>query len=257
MLFAATVSKLGIPPYPVHLKIDTGMHRLGFQPGESGLLVEFLSNHPEIYIKSLFSHLAASEDPLQDYFSLEQINRFTRVSDNLSAGLGYPFIRHILNSAGIERFPQARFEMVRLGIGLYGFSSRLSEVKPIASLRTRISQIHDLPAGEAVGYGRLSILPGPSRIAVIPVGYADGIDRRLGNGNYSMLVRDLPAPTIGNICMDMTLLDVTGLEAVEGDEVEVFGPRNSAMVMASVLGTIPYEILTSIPERVKRVYLFD
>lgn len=258
-LFADTVRRQGIPPYPIHLKIDTGMHRLGFQVSESDHLIEFLRNHQEIYIKSMFSHLAASEDPSQDRFTMHQIDQFTGVCDLFSSKMGYSFLRHILNSAGIERFPEAQFEMVRLGIGLYGFSSiGLEEVRPIATLRTTISQIHDLSAGESVGYGRLSVLAKSSRIAVIPIGYADGIDRRLGNGNYKMMIRDQYAPTTGNICMDMTMLDVTGLDDVnEGDEVIVFGPRNSASVMASILGTIPYEIITSVPERVKRIYLFE
>jgi alanine racemase len=256
-MFSDTVRKLVLPSYPVHLKMDTGMHRLGFQLGETERIIEFLQNHPEIYVKSLFSHLAASEDPSEDRFTHRQIDLFTNVANQLSSRLGYPFLRHILNSAGIERFPEAQFEMVRLGIGLYGFSTGLDDLRPIATLRTTISQIHDLEAGETVGYGRETVLSKPSRIAVIPIGYADGIDRRLGKGRFKMLTGDKYVPTIGSICMDMTMLNVTGLNVAEGDEVIVFGPRNPVSKMASILRTIPYEIITSVPERVKRVYLFE
>jgi len=257
-LFARFAREQGNSAYPVHLKIDTGMHRLGFNPSDTGKIITWLREHPEVFVRSVFSHLAASDDPEADEFTRLQISTFTKTCDALSGGLGYTFLRHILNTAGITRFPGAQFEMVRLGIGLHGYDQNLSgEILPVATLKTVISQIHDLPPGEFVGYGRLTRLDKATRIAVIPIGYADGIDRRLGNGKYSMLFKGNRIPTIGNICMDMTLLDVTGSVAAEGDEVIVFGSNLPVTEMARVLGTIPYEILTSIPQRVKRVYLFE
>ncbi len=257
-VFTKTLRNLGLTSYPVHLKLDTGMHRLGFDFRETAPLLNFLKLHPEVFLKSVFSHLAASEDAGNDDFTNLQISRFSNACNDLSGELGYTFLRHILNSSGIERFSSAQFDMVRLGIGLYGIGhSGLLNLKPITTLKTIISQIHDLPSGESVGYGRKSILEKPSRIGIIPIGYADGIDRRLGNGNYSVVVRGKTASTIGNICMDMTMIDLTGTEADEGDEVIVFGPQNPVTRMAEVLGTIPYEVLTSISPRVKRIYQFE
>ncbi len=256
--FTGTVRKLGLGPYPVHLKLDTGMHRLGFDFREIPELGDFLGNHPEIFVRSVFSHLAASEDPSNDDFTKLQISRFAETCDSLARSTGYAFLRHILNSSGIERFPEAHFEMVRLGIGLYGHGhTDKMELRPIATLKTIISQTHDLPVGESVGYGRRTILNKPTRVGVIPIGYADGIDRKLGNGNYRMLVNGEEAATIGNICMDMTILDLNGTGAKEGDEVIVFGPQNPVTEMAAILQTIPYEVLTSVSPRVKRIYQFD
>jgi Alr-MurF fusion protein len=256
--FAKSVRNLGINPYPIHLKMDTGMHRLGFDFDKMDQLVTFFKQHPELYIKSVFSHLSSSEDPLQDDFTIMQIKRFSDACKQLYDGLGYPFLKHILNSSGIERFPMAHFNMVRLGIGLYGFGNTgLIDLKPIATLKTVISQVHNLPAGESVGYGRNAMLEQPARIGIIPIGYADGIDRRLGNGKYQMIVKGHLVSTIGNICMDMTILDLAQSEAKEGDEVIVFGPQNPLTGMAAILETIPYEVLTSISPRVKRIYQFD
>jgi alanine racemase len=256
--FARAAREEGRDPCPVHIKIDTGMHRLGFSPEEAELLGQFCWEHPEILIKSVFSHLSASEDPDSDPFTRQQISRLNIAAEILKTRVEYPFIKHILNTSGIKRFPEAQFDMVRLGIGLYGYESNGgSDLKPVATLKTIISQIHDLPAGEHVGYGRLTILKEPARVAVIPIGYADGIDRRLGNGNYKMMLKGQFVKTIGNICMDMTMLDITGIKAHEGDEVVVFSPEYPVTQMANILGTIPYEVLTSIPARVKRIYLFD
>ncbi len=256
--FARAAREFGGTPAACHLKFDTGMHRLGFKPDEAALLGDFMAIHTEIFIRTAFSHLSASEDPAADDFTRLQISRFEEACETLSAHCQYPFKKHILNTSGIGRFPEARFDMVRLGIGLYGYNGTLEAgLKPIATLRTVISQVHDLPAGETVGYGRMTILNKPARVAVIPIGYADGIDRRLGNGNYRMMIKGEAVATIGNICMDMTLLDVTDTKAVEGDEVVVFSPENPVTAMAEILNTIPYEILTSIPARVKRIYLFE
>jgi alanine racemase len=256
--YARAAREEGGDSYPAHLKFDTGMHRLGFSPADAELLSKFLAEHPEIKVKSVFSHLSASEDPDSDAFTRQQISKLNQASEILKSRLGYPFLKHILNTSGIKRFPEAQFDMVRLGIGLYGYESNgNSGLRPVATLKTVISQIHDLPAGEHVGYGRLTILKEPAKIAIIPIGYADGIDRRLGNGNYRMMVKGQFVRTIGNICMDMTILDVTGSKASEGDEVLVFSPDHPVTEMAQILGTIPYEVLTSIPSRVKRIYLFD
>ncbi|MFA6481662.1 MAG: bifunctional UDP-N-acetylmuramoyl-tripeptide:D-alanyl-D-alanine ligase/alanine racemase [Bacteroidales bacterium] len=257
-IFCKALRILGLDHYPIHLKLDTGMHRLGFSSGETRLIAGFLTDHPEVYLKSVFSHLSASEDPQNDEFTELQINRFTSSCSILSEKCGYPFLRHILNSSGIERFPSARFDMVRLGIGLYGFGNTgMLNLKPITTLKTIISQTHDIPAGDTVGYGRKARVDRLTRIGIIPIGYADGIDRRLGNGNYQLLLNGQPVPTIGNICMDMTMIDLNGTEGKEGDEVVVFGPLNPVSQMAEILHTIPYEVLTSISPRVKRIYQFD
>ncbi len=252
------LGKQGIRRFPVHLKIDSGMHRLGFDPEHLSPLVDILCKSEELLVRSVFSHLAASEDPNGDQFSHEQISRFSQACEKLKKCLPAEFMRHILNSSGIMRFPEAQMDMVRLGIGLYGlgFTNEL-DMKPVTTMKTRILQIHHLKAGEHVGYGTLNILERPAVIAIVPVGYADGIDRRLGNGNWSMVVNGALARTIGNVCMDMTLLDITGIEAIEGDEVLVIGSGAPVSEMANRLGTIPYEILTSVPPRVKRVFLFE
>ncbi|MFZ5941807.1 MAG: bifunctional UDP-N-acetylmuramoyl-tripeptide:D-alanyl-D-alanine ligase/alanine racemase [Bacteroidota bacterium] len=239
--------------YPVHIKMDTGMHRLGFDPGETDRIAEVI-NGSGLKVKTVFSHLAASEDPVHDAFTAEQIRRFEAASEQLRRKLGYSLKRHILNSAGIERFPEAQFELVRLGIGLHGIST-VSRLQPVSTYRTVVSQVHDLEAGETVGYSRAGVMKRKGTVAIIPVGYADGIDRRLGNGKGEMLVAGQRAKVIGNVCMDMTLLDVTGLTVREGDEVEIFGKSLPVTEVAEKLSTIPYEVLTSIPERVKRIYI--
>jgi len=239
--------------YPVHIKIDTGMHRLGFNPGEAADVAQAI-NGSGLKVATVFSHLAASEDPVHDAFTLDQISRFDKAASLLMDRLGYRVRRHILNSAGIERFPGAQFELVRLGIGLHGLSVK-RKLQPVSTFRTVISQLRELKKGETIGYSRAGLMKNDGLIAVIPVGYADGLDRKLGNGNGVFLVNGKRAPVIGNICMDMTMLDVTGLAVKEGDEVEIFGKNSPVTDMAAKLSTIPYEILTSIPERVKRVYI--
>ena len=255
-LVTRELEKRGISNYPVHIKLDTGMHRLGFMENDLALLKKELSESKFIHVKSVFSHLAASDEPEHDTFTHEQISLFNALCDQLQTALNHPFIRHILNSGGIERFPEAQFEMVRLGIGLYGVSSKKpSSLMQVATLKSVVSQIREIPAGETVGYGRKGNPGRPVRVAVVPVGYADGIDRRLGNGEGSMLVNGQPVRTIGTICMDMCMLDVTTIPAREGDEVIVFGKDYTISEMADTLNTIPYEILSSISARVKRIYL--
>ena len=211
----------------------------------------------EITVQSVFSHLAGSEDPGMDAFTRQQIDCFRAMADELTKRLGYPVLRHILNSAGINRFPDSQFEMVRLGISLYGISTDPGEQKSletVSSLKTSISQIKTIGAGDTVGYNRSWKAEKESVIATIPVGYADGLSRRLGNGRGKMMVNGHIVPVAGNICMDMTMLDITGVSANEGDEVVVFGSEMPITRLAEAMDTIPYEILTGISRRVKRIY---
>lgn len=244
----------GIMNYPVHIKLDTGMSRLGFDAGDISLLTERLDNE-SILVKSVFSHLAGSDSPLLDDFTREQIRRFTEVSEVIQKSLQYPVLRHLLNSAGIERFPESQLDMVRLGIGLYGISAVSDGVlRPVASLKTRILQIREVRPEETVGYNRNGKLSRVSRIACLSVGYADGLDRRLGNGHGAVMINGLRCPFVGNICMDICMVDVTDCNCSEGDTAVIFGETITVNDIAGQLQTIPYEILTSISPRVKRVY---
>lgn len=243
-----------ISQYPVHIKLDTGMHRLGFMERELPLLMDFLKNTTRIKVKSVFTHLAASDAPQHDEFTREQVELYEKLSGLLIASLGYTPMKHVLNSAGIERFPQYQFDMVRLGIGIYGISV-LDEslLKPAASLTCKIIQIKTLtPEDGTVGYGRHGKIVKEQKIATLPLGYADGINRHLGQGNASFLLNGHMVPTIGNICMDMFMVDITGVEAKTGDTVTIFGEKPTARELARILGTIPYEIFTSVSRRVKR-----
>ena len=257
--FAAAARRYGERNYPIHIKLDTGMHRLGFADDEIDALIGALARcSRNVKAASVFAHLCCADDPSQDDFTRLQISRFDSMSRRVADALGYPVIRHTANSAAIERFPEAQFDMCRLGIGLYGFSSLSdSELKPVATLRTRIVQLKRLAAGETVGYGRAGLLGRDSVTATIPIGYADGLDRHLGCGRWSVLVGGRPAPIVGRVCMDSCMIDVTDIDDVrEGDEVTVFSAAagNTAADMAVVLETIPYEILTSVSVRVKRIY---
>jgi Alr-MurF fusion protein len=253
--FADAASRHGISGYPVHIKIDTGMHRLGFMPEETGELIARLKISGALKVMSVFSHLAASEDKTYDDFTRKQAGKFIQVTEKLRKELGYNFLRHILNSAGISRFPEYQFDMVRPGIGLYGINIPGGlNLRPAGRYKTRISQIKRIPGGEPVGYGCNDVSESERTIAILPAGYADGIDRRLGNRNGRFFIKGHSVAVIGNICMDMCMADITGIEAHEGDEAEIFGENISVDEMASRCGTIPYEILTSIPSRVKRVF---
>jgi alanine racemase len=243
--------------YPIHLKLDTGMHRLGFDSTEKVKnIVNKLLVQEEMVVRSVFSHLAGADEMVHDEFTLEQIQQFQDLSLLIIEKLPYKVLRHILNSAGIERFPEYQFDMVRLGIGLYGVSaSGNSLIRSISRLKTCISQIRHIPAGDTVGYGRKGIVSIASDIAILPIGYADGYDRRLSNGVGKVYVKGQIVPIIGNICMDMCMIDVTGLHVEVGDEVELMGEHILVTEMANAIGTIPYEILTGISQRVKRIYL--
>ena len=250
------LSSRGITGFPIHLKLDTGMHRLGFMTSEIDELLEYIKDNSSIRVKSIYSHLAAAEDPESDSFTLGQISMFRDNADRISASIGYRPLYHILNSAGIERFPRYQFDMVRLGIGIYGISA-LPGVKlaPVASFKCKILQIKHLkPEDGTIGYGRYGrISPEGTVIATIPVGYADGIDRHLGRGKCSFSLNGRRVPTIGNICMDMCMLDITGVDASVGDTVTIFGEDPTATELADILGTIPYEIFTSVPRRIERI----
>ncbi|MBQ8483500.1 MAG: alanine racemase [Bacteroidales bacterium] len=250
------LEKRGVTDFPVHIKLDTGMHRLGFMTEELPELVGFLKTCSRVRVKSIYSHLAASDDPSCDQFTESQAAMFKANADAISDAIGYKPLYHLLNSAGIERFPQYQFDMVRLGIGIYGISA-LPDVhlSPVASFKCKILQIKTLtPSDGAIGYGRHGrIAPEGTVIATIPVGYADGLDRHLSRGNASFMLNGHRVPTIGNICMDMSMLDITGVDAKVGDTVTIFGEDPTISEIADILGTIPYEILTSVPRRIERI----
>ncbi|MBL0137563.1 MAG: bifunctional UDP-N-acetylmuramoyl-tripeptide:D-alanyl-D-alanine ligase/alanine racemase [Bacteroidetes bacterium] len=244
-------------PFRIHIKLDTGMRRLGFEEGDINELVVRLRNNKNIRVESVFSHLAASDEAEHDGFTRIQLDRFTRMSKDIQQEFEYPINRHILNSSGILRFSEAQFDMVRLGIGLYGFAATNNEqqqLQHVATLKTTISQIKNVPANETIGYSRRGKLTRDSIIATVAIGYADGINRRLGNGTGSMLVNGKRAPIVGSVCMDMCMLDITDIPAREGDEVIVFGTDLPVIEMATALGTIPYEVLAGVSQRVKRIY---
>ena len=250
------LQKRGINDFPIHIKIDTGMHRLGFMSDELPELMDFVKDCRNVKIKSVYSHLAAADDPDCDDFTFGQIRLFRENADKLTAALGYKPLYHILNSAGIERFPEYQFDMVRLGIGIYGVSALPgNQLSTVASFKCKVLQIKTLKPGDGtIGYGRHGkIADGGTVIATIPVGYADGLDRHLSCGKGRFLVNGHRVPTIGNICMDMTMLDVTGLDVKVGDTVTIFGEAPTITELAEILGTIPYEILTSVPRRIERI----
>jgi len=252
------VSEQGIDAYPIHIKLDTGMHRLGFLEDEMERLVEQLCRQPSVRVKSVFSHLAGSDDPALDEFARRQIADFRRMSDRIEEQIQYPFLRHILNSAGIERFPEAQFDMVRLGIGLHGISAvDSSKLRQVATLRSIILQIKNIPAGDSVGYNRKFFAAKPMRIGIVPIGYADGLHRMLGNGVGGFLVNGTRAPLVGAMSMDMCAVDLTDVDAAEGDPVIIFGEEYPLEEIARQMQTIPYEVLTRVAPRVKRIYYHE
>ncbi len=248
----------GIIAYPVHVKIDTGMHRLGFQPDEVIALCERLKAQSGVRVRSVFSHLVGSDSYVFDDFTHEQIEKFQHAAAALEEGLEHKVIKHILNTGGIERFTEYQMDMVRLGIGLYGVSaSGMAGLQTVSTLKTTILQIQHVPAGDSIGYSRRSYVNRDSRIAIIPIGYADGLDRHFSNGHGEVVVRGKRCPIIGNICMDACMVDVTDCDAEEGDSVIVFGKELPVEELSDRLKTIPYEILTSVSPRVKRIYYLD
>jgi len=245
------------PPVGIHIKIDTGMHRLGFDPVEVDELINQIKGRGHIIVKSVFSHLAASDSPANDDFTRHQISLFRMISERISLEFEYPILRHIANTAAITRFPEACFDMVRLGIGLYGIAPMPEEQEKlvnVSTLRSIISQIKHVPAGDTIGYNRRFKAKHDTTIAIVPIGYADGLSRALSNGIGHLKVGGKFAPIVGSICMDMTMIDITCIKAHEGDEVIIFGKDLPITRLADEMGSIPYEILTGISQRVKRVY---
>jgi len=242
--------------YPVHVKLDTGMNRLGFTENQITQLLDTLQTQPEVFVKSVFSHLSVADDEAENAFTFNQIRTFDILGGIIADRLPYKFDRHLANSAGAVNFSRAEYDMVRLGIGMFGLVDRNNrELENVLSLVTQISQVKEVHAGDSVGYGRTYIATHDHKIGIIPVGYADGLRRGLSQGNWSVIVKGKAASIIGNICMDMCMINLEGIDAAVGDEVEVFGDSNSIFDMAMNLKTIPYEIISSISSRVHRVYI--
>lgn len=255
--FIALAQQKSLSNYPIHIKLDTGMHRLGFQENQLEELIALLRNNNFVEVRSIFSHLSASDSPQFRDFTLEQIAKFDTWSNHLNQSLSIQPIRHILNTSGIYNFPQAQYNMVRLGIGLYGVGNDTTEQKflqTVGNLKTVILQIKDVPAGDSVGYSRSYMADKTVRVATLPVGYADGIRRAWGNGKGYVTINGKKAPILGRVCMDMLMADVTDIDCKEGDTAVIFGESPTVHEMAEVLDTIPYEILTGISQRVKRVF---
>ncbi|MDR3327346.1 MAG: alanine racemase [Prevotellaceae bacterium] len=251
---------LGMKNYPVHIKIDTGMHRAGFEEQDIEKLLKILNSQDNLRVVSVFSHLASADEISEemDNFTKKQLRKFEEITAIIAKSLNYPFLRHILNTAGIERFSDFQFDMVRLGIGLWGVNCQNEKkLRNVCSLSTKIIQIKNVQAGETVGYNRKGKVLQDKQIALLPLGYADGMDRRLSNGNGYLLYNGEKALITGNICMDLLMLDVTGLDAKDGMEVVIFNALRPFAQIAEQLGTIPYEVLTSISPRVRRVYFTE
>jgi alanine racemase len=254
--FAKVVANRGKLLYPVHIKLNTGMNRSGFNEYELDELISVLKREETLKVSSIFSHLAVADESDQDAFTLLQIERFQNMCVKIEKQFDYKIIRHILNSAGIERFPEYHFDMVRLGIGLHGISAANKSLEPVAIFKTHIAAIRQVKSSETIGYGRKGVLARDSRIAVILVGYADGLDRHLSCGVGEMYVKGHRVPIVGNICMDACMLDVTDYPDIQvGDQVEIFGKNVPVTEISDKLGTIPYEVLTRISRRVKRVFV--
>ena len=260
-VIAAAQAK-GLEYVPIHIKIDSGMHRLGFYKEDMPWLIDRLNHQKAVRVASVFSHLAGSDEAQFDEFTLSQIKYFDSCAEELKEGLqgtgyGLPILKHICNSAGIERFSQFQFDMCRLGIGLYGFSFAGAKLRNVCTLETTILSVKTVKAGETIGYGRHTTLNEDRTIAVIPIGYADGFDRRFSNYGGEVWVRGKRCPVVGNVCMDQAMIDVTGADARPGDIAEVFGEHMPLQELADKLGTITYEILTSVSRRVQRIYFYE
>ena len=260
-LLTERARQYGIAQFKAHIKLDTGMHRVGFTPEEIPSLLAELPKHPQLHIASIFSHLATADCPDQQEYTTLQLDTFKKGSETIATALPYPVKRHILNTAGIQTHPEHHYDMVRLGIGLYGVSP--VDITPgtlavVATLKSTIISVKHWPAGTTIGYGRRGVLSRDSVIATVAIGYADGIDRHLGCGNASFIVKGHECPTVGNICMDQLMIDVTDVpDAAPGDEVEIFGTQQPVERLAEILGTIPYELIATVSPRVARIYYND
>ena len=255
-IISASESK-GLEGISVHIKIDSGMHRLGFYMEDIPALITRLQGQKAVRVASVFSHLAGSDEAQFDAFTHEQAQYFEDCASRLIASLPYQPLLHICNTAGIERFPEFHYDMCRLGIGLYGLSFDNAILRNVCTLKTTILSIKTVPAGSTIGYGRHTTLTEPRQIAVIPIGYADGFDRRFSNYGGEVLVRGKRCPVVGNVCMDQAMVDVTDTDAQVGDFAIVFGDQLPLQELADKLGTIPYEVLTSISRRVQRLYIYE
>jgi alanine racemase len=258
-IFHALIHALSGKGCSIHLKLDTGMRRLGFEQEDIDGIIELLRKHPHIRVASIFSHLAGADEAINDPFSREQAAKFTEMAERIMRTISYKPICHILNSPGILRLPDLQMDMVRLGIGLYGIDPTSSgyPLKPVASLKTIVSQVKEIQAGETVGYGRKGKASKKMKLATIAIGYADGFSRAFSHGKGEVLIHGKRAPVVGIVCMDMTMVDVTDMSVHEGDEVIVFGEGLSIDEVASKINTISYEILTNTSERVKRVFVAE
>lgn len=244
--------------YPVHLKFNTGLNRLGFSYNDIDKISEIINSASEIKLNSILSHLAASEDPNEIDFTKSQIERFKDISERIEKVIETPVLRHLCNTSGILNYPEAHFDMVRSGIGLHGYGNSPEidkQLKPVATLKTIISQIHNLKPGESLGYNRGFKATQPTRTATLPIGHADGISRLYGKGKGVVFINNKPAPILGNVCMDMIMVDVTNIDCNIGDEVIIFGAHHSAEIFANNAQTISYELLTALSQRIKRVII--
>lgn len=255
----AEAGKFGVTGYPIHIKLDTGMHRLGFLESDLDRLIERLQGQKEVKVASVFSHLATADCLDMDDYTTMQLRLFERCSSRIVGAFPYKVKRHVLNSAGILRFPEYQYDMVRLGIGLYGIpvinDGSEDGLRPVSTLRSVIISIKEWEAGTTIGYGRRGVLKRRSLVATVPVGYADGVNRHMGCGRCSFDVNGVKAPILGSICMDICMIDVTDVPGVKvGDSVVIFGPENPVTDLARSLDTIPYELLTAVSPRVRRIY---
>lgn len=244
--------------YPIHIKFNTGLNRLGFSEHEVEAIISKLKGTKNVKVKSVFSHLAASEDLDEKAFTLNQIKNFKTIAENFTKQIGYKPMLHMCNTSGVLNYPEAHFDMVRCGIGLYGFGNSEKEnqhLKPIGTLKTVISQIHTIEKGDSVGYNRAFKSDAVLKTATLPIGHADGIGRQYGNGKGFVTINEQNAPIVGNVCMDMIMVDVTNIDCNEGDEVIVFGKNPTAESLAFTANTISYELITSVSQRVKRIFL--
>lgn len=258
--FIETATATGQEDYPVHLKFNTGLNRLGFKEAELGFIQEQIETGNAVKVISVLSHLAASDDPGERDFTEGQIQSFTRIYDKFFKALPYTPMKHLLNTSGIINYPQAQFDMVRSGIGLYGYGNEAAtdaKLSPVATLKTVISQLHTINPGESIGYNKGFVSNTHKTTATLPLGHADGIGRQYGRGRGFVYVNGHKAFIVGNVCMDMIMVDVTGIECREGDEVIVFGKGASAETLAAEAGTISYELLSGISQRVKRLVIGD
>lgn len=256
--FITVAEELKQKNYPIHIKFNTGLNRLGFAETETETILSLLEKSAAIKVKSLFSHLAASEVIEEKAFTLKQISTFNNIARTVTKALGYQPLLHQSNTSGLLNFPEAHFDMIRSGIGLYGFGNDPvfdKYLKPIATLKTVISQIHTLEAGDTLGYNRAFKANTLTKTATLPIGHADGISRQFGNGNGYVFIQGKKAPILGNVCMDMIMVDITNIDCQEGDEVIVFGPEHTAEHLSGSINSISYEIITAVSQRVKRVFV--